>query len=101
MFKPRVVSVRFVVVAMVCALVLPGVSIAKVVSPDFVELAKNLNPVVVNIRTAKNIVPKQKLRRPQHQNPFGNNFFDEFFNRYFDEMPQQKPRREQSLGTGF
>jgi len=86
---------------MVFALALPGVSAAKVVSPDFVELAKNLNPVVVNIRTAKNIVPKQKLRRPQHQNQFGNNFFDEFFNRYFDEMPQQKPRREQSLGTGF
>jgi serine protease Do len=101
MFKPSVLSVRCLIVVMVCALALPGVSIATVVSPNFVELAKNLNPTVVNIRTAKNIVPKQKLRRPQHQNQFGNNFFDDFFNRYFDEMPQQKPRREQSLGTGF
>jgi serine protease Do len=101
MFKPSVLSVRFLVVVMVFALALPGASIAKVVIPDFVELAKKLNPVVVNIRTAKKIVPKQRPRHPQQQNPFGNNFFDEFFNRYFDEMPQQKPRREQSLGTGF
>ncbi|MDD2899851.1 MAG: Do family serine endopeptidase [Desulfuromonadaceae bacterium] len=95
--------------SIVCILVLglmvmlsaPDFSIAKAVNPDFVVLAKKLNPTVVNIRTAKNIKPKLRTRRPQQQNPFGNNFMDDFFNRYFDEMPQQRPHREQSLGTGF
>lgn len=101
MSQSIVSSVRFLVMGIVCALLLPGLSVAKPISPDFVELAKRLNPTVVNIRTAKNIKPKQRVRRPQQQNPFGNNFLDDFFNRFFDEMPQQRPRREQSLGTGF
>jgi serine protease Do len=86
---------------MIAALAIPVMSIAKPVSPDFVELAKRLKPTVVNIRTTKNIKPRQHVRHPQlQQNPF-NNFFDDFFGRYFDEAPQQRPRREQSLGTGF
>jgi serine protease Do len=86
---------------MIAALAIPVMSIAKPVSPDFVELAKRLKPTVVNIRTTKNIKPRQRSRHPQlQQNPF-NNFFDDFFGRYFDEAPQQRPRREQSLGTGF
>lgn len=101
MFKSMLLTTRFLVMGLVCALALPVLSVAKPISPDFVELAKKLNPTVVNIRTAKNIKPKQRLRRPQQQNPFGNNFFDDFFNRFFDDMPQQRPRREQSLGTGF
>ena len=101
MFKSCRVSVRCLVVVLLSVVAQPTLSIAKAISPDFVELAKKLNPTVVNIRTAKNIMPKQRFRRPQQQNPFGNNFLDDFFNRYFDEMPQQRPRREQSLGTGF
>ncbi|MFA7060118.1 MAG: Do family serine endopeptidase [Pedobacter sp.] len=101
MSKPIISSVRFLVMGIVCALIMPGLSVAKPISPDFVELAKRLNPTVVNIRSARNIKPKQRIRRPQQQNPFGNNFFDDFFNRFFDEMPQQRPHREQSLGTGF
>jgi len=101
MFKFMLLSTRFLVMGLVCVLALPVISAAKPISPDFVELAKKLNPTVVNIRTAKNIKPKQRLRRPQQQNPFGNNFFDDFFNRFLDDMPQQRPRREQSLGTGF
>ncbi len=101
MSKLIVSAVRFLVMGIACALLLPNMSVAKPISPDFVELAKRLNPTVVNIRTAKNIKPKQRFRRPHQQNPFGDNFFDDFFNRYFDEMPQQRPRREQSLGTGF
>lgn len=101
MFKSIALSARFLVIGLVCALALPVLSVAKPISPDFVELAKKLNPTVVNIRTAKNIKAKQRLRKPQQQNPYGNNFLDDFFNRFFDEMPQQRPRREQSLGTGF
>jgi serine protease Do len=101
MFRCQYFLVKVLVVALFVTLTHPYVSEAKVVSPDFVFLAKRLNPTVVNIRTAKNVMPKQRLRRPQQQNPFGNNFFDDFFNRFYDEQPQQRPRREQNLGTGF
>jgi serine protease Do len=101
MLKSVKLSVRFLVLGIISVLVLPFYSAAKPLNPDFVELAKKLTPTVVNIRTAKNIKPKQRVRRPQQQNPFGNNFFDDFFNRFFDDMPQQRPHREQSLGTGF
>lgn len=101
MFKSIVLLARSLSLGLACVLALPVLTAAKPISPDFVELAKKLNPTVVNIRTVKSIKPKQHLRRPQQQNPFGNNFFDDFFNRFFDEMPQQRPRREQSLGTGF
>lgn len=101
MFSLRSIALHFSVVAFIITLSPPPISEAKIVAPDFVALSKKLNPTVVNIRTAKVITPKQRPRRPQQQNPFGNNFLDDFFNRYFDEMPQQRPRREQSLGTGF
>ena len=44
--------------------------------PDFVELAKNLKPAVVNISTAKTIQP----RRPKMPVPRGpyEDFFEEF-----------------------
>jgi serine protease Do len=101
MYLSRLFTVHILVMALVISLSQPAVSTAKAMSPDFAALAKKVNPTVVNIRTAKTIKPKQRLRRPQQQNPFGNNFLDDFFNRYFDEMPQQRPHREQSLGTGF
>ena len=100
MSKSIVGSIRFLCIGIICAVALPSLSDAKPVSPDFVELAKRLNPTVVNIRTAKNIKPKPQLRRAP-QNPFGNRQFDDFFNRFFEELPQQRPHREQSLGTGF
>ncbi|MFZ2949378.1 MAG: Do family serine endopeptidase [Desulfuromonadaceae bacterium] len=101
MFLSRFFTVHILVIGLVVALSQPAISAAKGVGPDFATLAKKVNSTVVNIRAAKNIKPKQRLRRPQQQNPFGNNLFDDFFNRYFDEMPQQRPHREQSLGTGF
>lgn len=101
MFTDRFFTNQLLVVGLVLSLVYPASAFAKMVSPDFVILAKKLNPTVVNIRTAKNIMPKHRLRRPQQQNQFGNKSMEDFFNRYFDEMPQQRPRREQSLGTGF
>ena len=101
MFLSRLITVHILVLGLVVSLSQPAISAATTVSPDFVVLAKKLNPTVVNIRSSKNIKPKQRLRRQQQQNPFGDNFLDDFFNRFFDEMPQQRPRREQSLGTGF
>ena len=101
MFICRFFSVMILVSGLVIALFLPTYASAKSVSPDFVALAKKMNPTVVNIRTSKKISSKQRPRLPHQQNQFGNNFYDDFFNRFYDEMPQQKPRREQSLGSGF
>ncbi len=102
----KTVSVmRLMVAGLIFSLSAPALSIARTASPDFVELAKKLMPTVVNIRTAKIIKPRQQQRpqqqRPRMQSPF-DNFFEDFF-RQFDgqQMPQQKSRREQSLGTGF
>lgn len=95
----RVVSSVLILVAgLVFTLSIPTLSFAQYVSPDFVVLAKKLTPTVVNIRTAKVIKPKQRMQRPRVQSPF-DNFFDDFFGQ-MDQMPQ-RPRREQSLGTGF
>ena len=93
-------NVRLLITGITLVLAVPALSPAKTVSPDFVELSKKLTPTVVNIRTIKNIKPSQHARRPQTQNPH-DKFFEDFFGRFFDEMPQQRPRREQSLGTGF
>lgn len=101
MFFSRIYLVQIMVAGLVMTLTQPTICSAKAINPDFVVLAKKLNPTVVNIRTAKNIKPKQRIRRPQQQNQFGNNFLDDFFNRFYDEMPQQRPHREQSLGSGF
>jgi serine protease Do len=92
-------SVRILVAGLLFTFSLTSLSDAKQVSPDFVDLAKKLTPTVVNIRTAKVIKPKQRMQRPRVQSPF-DNFFEDFFGQ-LDQMPQQRPRREQSLGTGF
>ncbi|KAB0664228.1 DegQ family serine endoprotease [Oryzomonas japonica] len=101
MSTPFVSTVRLLVAGLIATLAIPVMSIAKPISPDFVALAKRLKPTVVNIRTTKNIKPRQRARHPQLQQPPFGNFFDDFFGRYFDEAPQQRPRREQALGTGF
>lgn len=92
--------VHLVIAMLLLVISIPASSFAKTISPDFVELSKKLTPTVVNIRTVKNIKPAQRSRRTPSQNQ-QDKFFEEFFGRFFDEMPQQRPRREQSLGTGF
>ena len=76
-----------------------GVALAKVVAPDFVELADKLKPTVVNISTAKTSAPQKRLRRPP-QSPFGVDPFEDFFERFFEEAPR-RPFKERSLGSGF
>jgi serine protease Do len=93
-------AVRLLVAGLIFSIFSPLPATAKTVSPDFVELAKKLKPTVVNIRTAKVIKPKQRIQRPRMQSPF-DNFFEDFFGQFNDQMPQQRQRREQSLGTGF
>ncbi len=101
MFLVRFSVIRLVVLSFILVYSQSSLSMAHGFGPDFVVLAKKLNPTVVNIRTTKNIKPRQRLRVPQQQNPFGNNMFDDFFNNFIFESPQQRPRREQNLGTGF
>ena len=99
MVKKIVSVVRILVAGSVFTLFIPSLSTAKQVSPDFVYLAKKLTPTVVNIRTAKVVKPKQRIQRPRTPSPF-DNFFEDFFGQ-MDQLPQQRLRREQSLGTGF
>jgi serine protease Do len=98
MSKKAASALRLLVAGLIFSLAIPSLSTARTASPDFVELAKKLKPAVVNIRTAKVIKPRSNLQRPRmQQSPF-DNFFEDFFGQ---QMPQQRPRREQSLGTGF
>ncbi|PIS09899.1 MAG: serine protease MucD [Bdellovibrio sp. CG10_big_fil_rev_8_21_14_0_10_47_8] len=59
----------------------------------FVELAKLINPAVVNISTTT--MPKQRFRGPQDP------FFDMLQQMYGIQMQPQTLRPVQSLGTGF
>jgi serine protease Do len=65
--------------------------------PEFVDLARELKPAVVNISTSKTV----KSQRPGL--PFkgpGSEYFDDFFNRFFQGRPDA-PRHATSLGSGF
>ncbi|MBT0651859.1 DegQ family serine endoprotease [Geobacter luticola] len=81
------------------AMAVGGTAFAKAVAPDFIVLARELKPTVVNISTAKVITPQKRLKRPS-PSPFGTDPFEDFFERFFEEMPQ-RPRKERSLGSGF
>ncbi len=86
------------VLLLLLAMALPLPSAAAPVIPDFVVLAKELKPAVVNISTTK----KVRSRRPALPGPHTpyHDFFDEFFERFF-EGQQGPPRQAQSLGSGF
>jgi serine protease Do len=66
--------------------------------PDFVQLASQLKPAVVNISTAKSVKPNTPtFRGPQGP---GQDLFEDFFERFFRDR-QQQPRKARSLGSGF
>ncbi len=101
MYRWSLIALTSLVVS--CSLPVAGYA-AVPVNPDFVSLAKKLNPTVVNIRTARLVKPGQVDPRRQQAQPGGDPFND-FFGQFFGQLPnqgqQQRPRREQSLGTGF
>lgn len=66
---------------------------------DFVSLAEQLKPSVVNISTAKTVESRSPVLRGPRA-PGGHDLFDEFFDRFFNEMPRSS-RKAQSLGSGF
>jgi serine protease Do len=89
------INTPFLILLLICCWVGP----AGAQPPDFVTLAEQLKPSVVNIGTAKTV----KSRTPQFRGPRtpgGGDMFEEFFERFFREGPQS-PRKERSLGSGF
>lgn len=93
---------RFLILAIATwlpLLALEGPAAARVMSPDFVELAKKLKPSVVNITTTKTVGQQQSASR-QPANPFGNSPFEDFFERFFQDVPR-KPFKQRGQGSGF
>lgn len=66
--------------------------------PDFVKLAENLTPTVVNISTKKNMKSLSMQQTPQ-LSPNGKDPFEDFFGRFFRGMPE-RPQRQNGLGSG-
>jgi serine protease Do len=66
--------------------------------PDFVQLAEQLKPSVVNISTSQTV----QQRTPSLPSPGlpGNDMFEDFFERFFRGHPQA-PHKKRALGSGF
>ncbi len=66
--------------------------------PDFVALAEQLKPAVVNINTSKTVQSRRPslpgLRGPQRD------LFEDFFEHFFQDQPNRS-RQQRSLGSGF
>jgi serine protease Do len=72
-------------------------------SNQFSQIAKQLEPTVVNINTESTIKPSPRRRRsPDQDGGDDQNPFDDFFDRFFGGQGggQQGPIRERSLGSG-
>ena len=91
------IRTNLLAIGLVLAFSIPAIS-AEV--PDFVQLAQQNKPAVVNISTSKTVTQN---RSPQ----FGpGSPFDDFFNRFFNGQPGQpglpgQPHQQRSLGSGF
>jgi serine protease Do len=67
--------------------------------PDFVELAKKMRPVVVNISTTQ---VSEGRGQPEFGNPFGEDDpFNDFWKRFFGGPVPRGPQRQRILGSGF
>ena len=66
---------------------------------SFADLVEKVQPAVVNISTVQMI---RAPKAPTRQTLPGNDQFKEFFEKYKNRiMPDEEPRRAQSLGSGF
>ncbi len=67
---------------------------------DFVDLAADASPAVVNISTVKTVEGPGRVFEHFFREPRGRDPFDQFFDRFFDPF-QQREYRQRSLGSGF
>ncbi|MBI4949806.1 MAG: DegQ family serine endoprotease [Deltaproteobacteria bacterium] len=67
---------------------------------DFVDLAKRLSPVVVNISTTQVMKERPMMPFPEFKGPFDDFFGGDDFNKFLDNQPRKELKR-QSLGSGF
>ncbi|MBI5469592.1 MAG: DegQ family serine endoprotease [Deltaproteobacteria bacterium] len=65
---------------------------------NFVDLAKNLSPLVVNISTTQVLKERQAVPFPEFKGPF-DEFFGDDLDKFFNEP--HKDLKRQSLGSGF
>lgn len=97
--KKETIPALLVALLLAGLLALPGSARAE--GPASVaDLAEDLIDAVVNISTAQTVTGKRRVPMPQvpEGSPF-QEFFDEFFNK--QEKGGDRPRRVQSLGSGF
>ena len=95
MIRSTYLNIPFLTLFLICCWTVPAVG----QPPDFVALAEQLKPSVVNIGAAKTIKPyTPQYRGPR--SPGGNELFEEFFDRFFRDAPQSS-RKQRSLGSGF
>lgn len=96
----RTVAAGAIVVAFGVGILSPGLADAKAPPASFADLAAELSPAVVNIATTQTIDAGRTPEMPQLPpgSPF-KDFFDEFFER--NQPRSDRPRRAQSLGSGF
>ena len=69
--------------------------------PDFVNLAKKMKPLVVNVSTTQ--VSEGRGSGPEFGSPFGGEEdpFNDFWRRFFGGPPPRGQQRQRSLGSGF
>jgi serine protease Do len=68
--------------------------------PDFVNLAKNIRPSVVNISTTQ--MSEGRGGPQEFSSPFGEEDpFNDFWRRFFGGPMPRGPQRQRSLGSGF
>ena len=102
---PRSGAVRIaglaVAAAMAAGLALANVGPAQALGPESVaDVAEPLLDAVVNISTSQTVTGSRGIPMPQL--PEGSPF-QEFFDEFFEQKPEDnnRPRRVQSLGSGF
>jgi len=94
-------AMAFGVVALTLAA--PAAAIAKAPPASFADLADRLLPAVVNVattQTARDRGPSMDMPQFPPGSPF-EEFFRDFFERNNGNNQPQRPRRAQSLGSGF
>lgn len=96
----RLITLIITVIGITCPISVNAKILSKIDLNDplpagrFIELAKLVNPTVVNIST----IQKPKVRRNHPRNPYGRDPFFDLFEQFMG--PQQRQPR-QGLGTGF